>query len=206
VDHQPLAFSALILDLGGVLIETPTRDAREDWEHRHGLEPGDLDRFYAEAIGPGWEGGRQEHELHARLCALCQVDMDALPDLLLALHADERVCPIWARALDEIQGRYALALLTNSGPATRSTLLARHRLDRWFSVAVISAEEQVSKPDARIYQRTCERLGLAPARCLFVDDRQANVDGAHRAGLAAIRFTSSRATIPKVLTMLASGP
>jgi len=131
--------------------------------------------------------------------------MSVLPDLLEALHADERVCPIWAQALDEIKGRHALALLTNSGPTTRSTLLPRHRLERWFSLAVISAEEQISKPDIRIYQRTCERLALAPAECLFVDDRQSNTEGARLAGLAAIRFSSSLETVPNVLKMLASG-
>lgn len=201
-----MAFPALILDIGGVLIEAPTRDARDDWEQRHGLEAGDLDRFYVDAVGPGWEGGRQEQEIHARLCALCRVEMDALPSLLEALHADERVCPIWAQALDEIKGRHALALLTNSGPTTRSTLLPRHGLDRWFSLAVISAEEQISKPDIRIYHRACDRLGLMPAECLFVDDRQSNIVGAQEAGLAAIRFTSSTVTVPTVLTMLASGP
>lgn len=199
-----LPFGALILDVGGVLIETPTRQARADWERRHGLERGRLDQIYKDAIGPGWEGGRHEPEIHERLCRSAGVGLNVLPELLEVLHADERICPVWTDALDQIAGRWKLALLTNAGPNTRTTLLPRHGLERWFSLVVISAEENLSKPDIRIYQRTCERLGLAPAECLFVDDRQSNVDGAHRAGLAAIRFRSSAETVPEVLSLLAN--
>jgi HAD superfamily hydrolase (TIGR01509 family) len=95
-----------------------------------------------------------------------------------------------------------MALLTNSGPSTRATLVARHRLERWFPVILISAEEGMSKPDPLIYRRTCERLGRRPDECLFVDDRAANVAGAEAAGLGAIRFAMSGETIPIVLDRL----
>lgn len=197
-----LAFGALILDVGGVLIETPTRNARSAWERAHGLEQGELDRVFIEAIGPGWEGGRTEAEIEARLCDACGIDPSGLTDLLEALSADERVCPHWRLALDKIAGTLPMALLSNSGPNTRATLVARHDLERWFSVIVISAEEGLSKPDPLIYRRTCERLGRPPAECLFVDDRQSNVAGAEAAGLSAIRFASSGETIPIVLERL----
>jgi FMN phosphatase YigB (HAD superfamily) len=195
----------LILDVGGVLIETPTRDARSAWERAHGLEQGQLDPMLVEAIGPGWEGGRSEAEIEARLCEACGIEPSGLTGLLEALSADERICPQWRLALDEIEGKLPMALLTNSGPNTRATLVARHRVERWFPVIVISAEEGVSKPNALIYQRTCERLGRPPAECLFVDDRQSNVAGAEAAGLGAIRFASSRETIPIVLERLGLG-
>ncbi len=194
--------SGLILDVGGVLIETPARDHRRDWERARGLMPGELDDIYLDAIGPGWEGGRSEEEIAARLCASCRIDLSALPDLLEALHADERVSPAWARLLDEVVGSLSLALLTNAGPDTRHTLIPRHGLDRWFRLVVISAEEEISKPDPAIYLRTCERLGLPPSDCLFVDDRQTNVEGARAAGLRAIRFVSGAQTIPQVRSCL----
>lgn len=197
--------AALILDVGGVLIETPTRDARSAWERAHGLEDGQLDRIFVEAVGPGWEGGRSEAEIEARLCAASGVDPSKLPDLLDALSADERVCPRWRRVLDGLAGTLPLALLTNAGPNTRATLVARHGLERWFPVIVISAEEGLSKPHPLIYRRTCERLGLPPAACLFVDDRPSNVAGAEAVGLGALHFTSSDETIPHVLERLGLG-
>lgn len=188
----------LILDIGGVLIETPARDRRSEWERAHGLPPGQLDDIYIDAIGPGWEGGRTEDEIASRLCASCRIEPSALPHLLETLHADERLSPEWVAFLDTIVGSLDLALLTNAGPDTRHTLIPRHGLDRWSPLIVISAEERISKPDSAIYLRTCERLGLPPSDCLFVDDRQSNIDGALAAGLHAIRFISGAQTIPEV--------
>ncbi|HQP20827.1 MAG TPA: HAD-IA family hydrolase [Phenylobacterium sp.] len=185
-----------------MLIERPTRAARSAWEQQHGWAEGHLDRALAEAIGPGWEGGRSEAEIEARLCAACGLEASGLADLQAVLAADERVCPAWAQALDGLAGRTDLAIITNSGPTTRATLIARHRLERWFPVIVISAEEGLSKPDPRIYLSASELLGRAPTECLFVDDRAANVEGAQAVGMGGVVFTSSAQTIPMVLERL----
>ena len=58
---------------------------------------------------------------------------------------------------------------------------------------VVSAHEGVTKPDPRIYAILCERNGLAPGDCVFIDDAPANVAGARAFGMDAIQFTSAPA-------------
>ncbi len=53
---------------------------------------------------------------------------------------------------------------------------------------IVSAKEQMKKPDKRIYQLLCERYQLNPEECLFVDDRQDNVDAAVSIGMEAVLF------------------
>lgn len=43
------------------------------------------------------------------------------------------------------------------------------------------------KPDPRIYQIACERLGVAPTDCLYIGDRPEEVIGARGVGMRAIR-------------------
>ncbi len=43
------------------------------------------------------------------------------------------------------------------------------------------------KPDPAIFLLTCERLGLAPHDCLFVDDLRCNVDAATELGMTTIQ-------------------
>lgn len=43
------------------------------------------------------------------------------------------------------------------------------------------------KPDPRIYEIACERLGVAPGDCLYIGDRPEEVIGARTAGMRAIR-------------------
>jgi HAD superfamily hydrolase (TIGR01509 family) len=56
--------------------------------------------------------------------------------------------------------------------------------------AYVSAEFGTRKPNPEVYRRCLTRLGIAPEATLFIDDSQANVDGAHQAGLRGCRYTA----------------
>jgi putative hydrolase of the HAD superfamily len=82
-----------------------------------------------------------------------------------------------------------LALLSNAGfdfgdPYRRSPM------GSMFETVVVSAEEHVLKPDASVYRGTCERLGIEPARMVFVDNRAENVAGAEAIGAVGHHYTS----------------
>ena len=49
------------------------------------------------------------------------------------------------------------------------------------------------KPDREIFDHIVVKTGLAPARILFLDDNQINVDGAMSAGFRAVRVEGSTA-------------
>jgi FMN hydrolase / 5-amino-6-(5-phospho-D-ribitylamino)uracil phosphatase len=66
-------------------------------------------------------------------------------------------------------------------------------LSRWVKWTFVSCETGVRKPDPTAYTRASEKLGLAPERCLFVDDRAVNCDAAHAVGMDAILFTEAGA-------------
>lgn len=62
-----------------------------------------------------------------------------------------------------------------------------------FDGVVVSGLERIVKPDPRIYRVFCERYGLAPEACVFIDDSEPNVISARRTGMEAIHFTSPEA-------------
>jgi len=49
------------------------------------------------------------------------------------------------------------------------------------------------KPDPHIFHLLCDRAGVAPDSCIFIDDAMRNVDGARAVGMDGIHFTSSGA-------------
>ena len=54
---------------------------------------------------------------------------------------------------------------------------------------MFSCDVGLSKPDPRIYEIACERLGVEPGDCLFVGDgANDELPGAERAGMAAIQL------------------
>jgi putative hydrolase of the HAD superfamily len=59
-----------------------------------------------------------------------------------------------------------------------------------FDHVTFSYELRIVKPAPAIYHHAVEGLNIAPGEALFLDDKQANVDGALAAGLRAELFTT----------------
>ena len=60
----------------------------------------------------------------------------------------------------------------------------------YFDVISISGDLKIQKPDERIFQLTMEQLGYNAEDCLYVDDREGNLEVASKAGMNAVLFNS----------------
>jgi HAD superfamily hydrolase (TIGR01549 family) len=84
-------------------------------------------------------------------------------------------------ALERLAARWPLLALTNGNAD-----LERIGLGRWFKGSLGARELGVGKPDARIFDAACTRLGVASQHVLHVgDDLRLDVQGALAAGLQA---------------------
>ena len=61
-------------------------------------------------------------------------------------------------------------------------------LGRFVDWRFVSCRTGVRKPDPRAYLGAAAALDVEPGDCLFVDDRQGNVDAARAVGMDAVRF------------------
>ncbi|MBO5409887.1 MAG: HAD family phosphatase [Clostridia bacterium] len=52
-----------------------------------------------------------------------------------------------------------------------------------FDGVLISADHKLLKPEREIYEALYEKFSLNPDECFFIDDVQANIDGAKAAGM-----------------------
>ena len=97
--------------------------------------------------------------------------------------------------LDALAARgHAIHAITNWSAELWPVGLAVHpRLGTAFGVTVVSGAEGVMKPEAAIFRILCDRAGVAPEDCLFIDDSPTNVEGARAVGMAAHHFTGAGA-------------
>lgn len=58
----------------------------------------------------------------------------------------------------------------------------------YFDGTLVSAEEHLLKPDPAIYERLFEKYSLQPEECFFIDDIEANIEGAGQCGMAGYCF------------------
>jgi HAD superfamily hydrolase (TIGR01509 family) len=95
----------------------------------------------------------------------------------------------------QIKARARLCLFSNNGPLMKRSLEAifpaAHGL--FGQEFYCSCELKARKPDPEAYLRLIARLEAEAHRCLFIDDKRSNVEGAVIAGLHGHLFTSRQA-------------
>jgi epoxide hydrolase-like predicted phosphatase len=99
--------------------------------------------------------------------------------------------PATCELLHRLHGRYPLYLLSDTNEIHFGYVRETVEALRLFDQFILSYELGIMKPDPRIYREALRRSGLPAASCVFVDDREANVAGATRVGIHALKFESA---------------
>lgn len=108
----------------------------------------------------------------------------------LASHWDQPILPVAGmhELVQELkEAGYGIYLLSNASLRQRE-YWPRIPGSEFFDGTMISAEEKVMKPQPEIYHLCMERFSLKAEECVFIDDIQANIDGAVACGISGIVF------------------
>jgi putative hydrolase of the HAD superfamily len=196
----------LIVDYGGVLTTDVFASFRAFCE-AEGLAPETVrDRFLgdpqARSLLADLETGRlREGEFEPAFAAVLEVSSEQLIDRLFGGMEPDEAMVDGVRAARDAGVR--TAMLSNSWGEDRYD---RAQLGELFDVLVISGEVGIRKPDPAIYELAAERLGLAPADCVFVDDLPGNLKPARALGMATVVHRGDAATTLAELSDLLGVP
>lgn len=116
----------------------------------------------------------------------------SLADCIQARRASMRA-DAGVLALAQALARHAqVVILTNNNLLLRDHLpaICAPLFPLFEGRVFCSAQYRLCKPDPAIFLRCLDDLGVAPAQALFIDDKQANADGARHAGLRAHHYTA----------------
>jgi putative hydrolase of the HAD superfamily len=193
-------YKAVIWDFGGVITSSPF-DAFNRYEAARGLPHNIIRKVNAT---------HPDHNAWAKF-ERSEIDAAAFDELFaaeaVALGHDIRgadviallagnIRPRMVAALDSCKAAgFALGCITNNAPVgkgagmSRSDAAAAVMADAMarFDHVIESSKAGIRKPDSRIYQMMCERLGVLPAACVYLDDLGINCKPAAALGMTAIK-------------------
>ena len=66
---------------------------------------------------------------------------------------------------------------------------------------LFSCDCHLVKPDIEIYRMLLDKYSLCASECVFLDDKQENVDGAEACGILGIVFTNLKEAVYKLNCM-----
>jgi len=193
--HNPNdCLQAVVFDLGGVLI---------DWDPRYlyrklfnGNEQA-VERFLQEINFFEWnqqqDAGRLFKEAVEEACQLYPQHCDLIR-AYDARYPESISGPIWAtveilRAIK--QAGYPVYALSNWPTEKWQLIRPRFEFFNWFDEIVISGEVGLAKPDPQIFRLLLDRIGYAPAECLYIDDAAHNIVVAAQLGFRTHHFETS---------------
>lgn len=97
------------------------------------------------------------------------------------------VQPLLARLAE---GPWSIHALSNY-PVWFEIIEDKLELSRYLQWSFVSCKTGVRKPQETAYTGAARSLSVAPAHCLFIDDRKINCEAARQVGMDAVRFENS---------------
>jgi epoxide hydrolase-like predicted phosphatase len=143
------------------------------------------------------KGEMEELDFELKFAALLEVEPDGLVDGLFA-GVEPDVAMVEAVRRAHAAG-IRTALVSNSWGIHR---YPHDLFSELFHGVVISGEEGIRKPSKRMYELGAERAGIAPERCVYVDDLAFNLVPAEALGMAVVHHTSAESSIPELERLL----
>ncbi len=183
----------LFFDVGGVL-GTPgwgTADRAVAATH-FGYDVKEMEHRHLGVVG-AWETGAMtmdEYLDHTVFAQPRTFTRDAFTAFMRSRSVPNADAIAVARAL-AATGRYRMVTLNNESEALNIHRITCFGLTGIFDAFLSSCWIGVSKPARRAYQLALALTQAAPARTVFIDDRDENLEPARDAGLHTIRFTSA---------------
>ena len=180
----------IVFDMGNVMIYF----RKGDFLDRAGVDGEDrtlLERVVFDSLE--WarldRGSLLEPEAEKIMCARLPARLHgAVHDFVYGWDKPLRPVRGMAPLVRELKAKgYGIYLLSNA---------ASRQHDYWpdipgsecFDGTLISADEQLTKPEREIYELFLARFGLRAEECVFIDDSTVNAEGAYRCGMHPIVF------------------
>jgi 2-haloacid dehalogenase len=191
--RQAAPVEAVVFDVGRVLVEWDLRCLYAKLID----DPARLEWFCTSVVTEDWhfqhDAGRDLAEMVAERKQAFPAEADLID--AYATRFGETIpgpVPGTAALVDRLAAKgVPLFAITNFASPFWAEFRPTQAVLAHFRDVVVSGDEKIAKPDARIFDLAARRFGYAPSAMLFIDDNAANIAGAAALGWQVHRFVDA---------------
>ncbi len=200
-----MTIRAVYFDLGGVIVRTEFEAPRQHLAERLGMEYDGIFKavFESQTSRQASTGAISEDEHWAAVIQKLHLPASQTESVREEFFAGDVADRKLIDTMRELRKTVKVGLISNAWSGMRPWII-KEKFDDAFDAMIISAEVGVMKPDPRIYQIALEKLGVAPAEAVLLDDFPENVEGARAFGMAAIHFVQPEQALDELKRLLSN--
>ncbi len=182
--------TALFWDVGGVILSNGwDREARLTAARKFGLDWEELQDRH-DLASPAFESGRITLNTYLERTVFYRKRAFTKKAFTNFIFAQSSELPESRAVLTSVAatGKYLLATLNNEALELNERRIEQFHLRREFKAFFSSCFLGIRKPDEGIYKLALEVTQRRPGECLFIDDRELNVETARELRMRTIHF------------------
>src|SRR5690242_9138284 len=162
--NTAMAIRAVVFDLGGVLLNEIETGIDAKWEALLNLPRGELNqRLVSSGLSREAGVGKFSEEVwFQKIGELYGMGSQEGQQFLHEVWDQYVLNADTATYFSRLRSQYRTVILSNAWPEARREAQARFNLDAMTDLIIYSYEVETCKPEKRIFEILCERLGLQP--------------------------------------------
>ena len=185
--------TALFWDVGGVILTNGwDRTSRADAAKKFGIDWEEFQDRHELAF-PAFETGRITLDTYLQRTVFYRQRSFTREEFTNFIFAQSAELPESRAVLSAVDatGEYLQATINNEPLEINERRIHQFNLRREFKAFFSSCYLGVRKPDEGIYKLALEVTQRSPDECLFIDDRELNLECARQMNMRTIRFQSA---------------
>ena len=190
----------IVLDVGGVLVQTVDASKRRVWEEKLHLKPGQLSHIvYSREPGISATLGHVTSDTiwHTIQKRFHLPDSDLL-NLKNDFYAADKLNKPFFDYMQSLKGRYPIVILSDAWDNAREMYTNKYHLDTLTNKMILSAEAGMKKPDDKFMQLALDYLGTKAEETMYIDDTSKFILHAKKAGMKTIYFVDTEKAIKEI--------
>ena len=205
-----MAYKAVIWDFGGVVTSSPF-EAFNNFEKDNNL-PNDLIRtINSENPDTNAWARFERNDINVSefnnlfMSEAKKKGFDIMGSQIIKLLSG-KIRPFVVDFLKDLKGSYKLGCITNNvQPDTNNQNNNSNEVSevmKIFDHVIESSLIGIRKPDLKIYNMSCEALGVLPEECIYLDDLGVNLKPARAIGMTTIKVIDPQIAVSQVKKFL----
>lgn len=186
-------YAAVIFDMDGVIVDSEPRHERAfrdvlaalGYAENHGIHFPD---YYGKSDCLVWSDFIERHGPTQTHDDLMRMREERFLEIVVE---DEPIFEGIPALIEALQGRYRLGVASGSRHAIISVVLGMKGLRKSFQAVVSSEDVAQGKPKPDVFLKAAEMMGVAPRRCIVIEDSVAGVEAGLAAEMDVIAITNS---------------